>query len=98
MELQDLRSWREIPKMDPQKYAKKLNVNPKKAEKGLQTTRDWVLMIGAALYILSPLDLIPEAIFGVFGYIDDALVMLLAVMFYLSKYNSIKSWTKMFRS
>ncbi|KAL2619999.1 hypothetical protein R1flu_000207 [Riccia fluitans] len=84
--------------MDPQKYAKKLNVDPKKAERGLQKTRDYVLLIGAALYILSPLDLIPEAIFGVFGYIDDALVMLLAFMFYLSKYDYIKSWTKMFKS
>ncbi|OAE26762.1 hypothetical protein AXG93_1129s1110 [Marchantia polymorpha subsp. ruderalis] len=83
--------------MDPKKYAKKINIDPKKAEKGLKTTRDWVLMIGAALYILSPLDLIPEAIFGVFGLVDDALVMLLAVMFYLSKYDYMKSWTKKFR-
>jgi uncharacterized membrane protein YkvA (DUF1232 family) len=33
-----------------------------------------VLMAGAALYIISPFDLIPEAIFLVIGLIDDAFV------------------------
>jgi RING finger protein 170 len=30
--------------------------------------------IGLALYVLSPFDIIPEAIFGVFGLFDDLLV------------------------
>jgi uncharacterized membrane protein YkvA (DUF1232 family) len=33
-----------------------------------------VLMLVAGIYIVSPIDLVPELIFGVFGLIDDAFV------------------------
>lgn len=32
------------------------------------------LLAGAVLYIVSPLDVMPEAIFGIFGVADDAVV------------------------
>ena len=31
-------------------------------------------MLAALLYVLSPVDIIPEAVFGVFGIVDDAMV------------------------
>lgn len=38
------------------------------------------MALSAAAYVLSPLDLVPEAIFGVFGLIDDALIVALAAL------------------
>lgn len=87
--------------MAPAEVAKRLNIDPKKAEPVLNTTRDWVMMIGAALYVLSPLDLIPEAVFGVFGLMDDALVILIAAVWYFRKYQanqaSTRSWANKFK-
>ena len=37
------------------------------------------LMAVGFLYLLSPLDLIPELVFGIFGYIDDVLVWFIVV-------------------
>ena len=42
-----------------------------------------VLMFGAVLYLLSPFDLLPEALTGLIGYLDD--VLALAVAFYLAR-------------
>lgn len=39
-----------------------------------------VMALSAAAYVLSPLDLVPEAIFGVFGLIDDVLIAALAAL------------------
>ncbi len=36
-------------------------------------------VILALLYLVSPVDLIPEALFGVVGYLDDILMVWLAV-------------------
>ena len=36
-----------------------------------------VLFIFAILYFLSPLDIIPEAVFGIFGFLDDLFILLL---------------------
>ena len=45
-----------------------------------------VLLLLALLliYVFSPLDLIPEAVFGVLGYLDD-IVILFAVLSYASQ-------------
>lgn len=36
-----------------------------------------VLFIGALVYILSPVDFLPEAILGPIGYLDDLIMLLL---------------------
>lgn len=41
----------------------------------LRQIRAWVLILSAVLYFLSPLDIIPEALFGLFGLIDDFIVL-----------------------
>lgn len=38
-------------------------------------------VLGAALYLLSPLDVIPEAAFGVLGLLDDCLIIAIALLF-----------------
>ncbi|CAM6085960.1 unnamed protein product [Calypogeia fissa] len=88
--------------MAPTEIARRLNIDPNQAEPVLKTTRDWVMMIGAALYVLSPLDLIPEAVFGVFGFLDDAVVILIAGIWYFRKYQATqasnkKRWTNKFK-
>lgn len=37
--------------------------------------RQLLLLVGAVLYVLSPVDLVPEALFSVFGLGDDAVVV-----------------------
>jgi uncharacterized membrane protein YkvA (DUF1232 family) len=43
--------------------------------------RGLVAMGGAALYLISPLDLLPEAILGPLGLVDDAGVVAAVVLF-----------------
>ena len=38
-----------------------------------------LVIIGAVIYLISPIDLIPEIFFGIFGLFDDILVMIYAV-------------------
>jgi RING finger protein 170 len=49
----------------------------------------WILFM--MLYIISPFDLIPEAIFGIIGFIDD-LFMVVVVIFVISNifYNFLR--------
>ncbi len=35
-------------------------------------------------YLLMPLDLIPERVFGVVGFIDDIFIMIMALLFLMS--------------
>lgn len=37
------------------------------------------MIIGALFYFISPFDIIPEAIFGVIGLVDDLVIILIAV-------------------
>ena len=37
-------------------------------------------ILGAIIYTLSPFDLVPEAVFGLFGLIDDAIAILLTLI------------------
>ncbi|HET8602080.1 MAG TPA: YkvA family protein [Segeticoccus sp.] len=37
--------------------------------------RELLLLAGALLYVISPVDLMPEALFGLFGLGDDAVVV-----------------------
>lgn len=46
------------------------------------------MLIGLILYILSPIDLIPEYIFGIFGIIDDVIVFLTLIFLFSMAYYS----------
>jgi RING finger protein 170 len=41
----------------------------------LQQLRIWGLMLGGLLYLLSPLDVLPEGLFGLIGLLDDVMVL-----------------------
>ena len=41
------------------------------------------MVIGALLYVLSPLDLFPEALLPVIGYVDDLTLLALAVYYFI---------------
>lgn len=43
--------------------------------------RIFVCFIAAVLYFISPLDIIPEAVFGVLGFLDDVFVILLLAIY-----------------
>ena len=45
-----------------------------------------VFLIVLILYILSPLDLIPEAIFGLIGFLDDLVAMAILIYFLADLY------------
>ena len=45
------------------------------------TIRMVCLLLGSVMYVLSPFDIIPEAVFGLLGYLDDILVFFLLVIY-----------------
>ena len=44
----------------------------------------WIFLLFAAAYVISPVDLIPDA--PIIGWIDDAIVALLAILNFIRKY------------
>ncbi len=38
-------------------------------------------VVAAIMYLISPLDMIPEAVFGIFGLFDDIVVVLLLAIY-----------------
>ena len=56
----------------------------------------WVLrlriilcFLAAILYFVSPLDIIPESLFGVLGFLDDALIILLLLVYVTEIYRRV---------
>lgn len=47
--------------------------------KARQQSRIRFFLIAAITYILSPIDLVPEAIFGIFGILDDLIFLLMCL-------------------
>ncbi|XP_015791981.1 E3 ubiquitin-protein ligase RNF170 [Tetranychus urticae] len=43
--------------------------------------RIFLCFIGAIMYLISPLDILPEAVFGLFGFLDDVFVVLLFAIY-----------------
>ncbi|XP_020598353.1 E3 ubiquitin-protein ligase RNF170-like isoform X2 [Phalaenopsis equestris] len=46
-------------------------------------------IIPAILYVLSPIDIIPEGVFGLVGFLDDLLILLIAFLHLAAIYRSI---------
>ena len=53
-----------------------------------------LLMTAAALYVVSPVDVIPELLVGVFGLIDDAFVVTWLVGALLAETERFLEWEK----
>lgn len=48
-----------------------------------------VMLICVVLYLLSPLDLLPEAVLGLFGFFDDLLILLIVLMYCIFVYRQV---------
>lgn len=46
----------------------------------MRQVRLWLIIGGTFLYLLAPLDLIPEAIFGLFGLVDDFAIIVVGLL------------------
>jgi len=47
------------------------------------------IVLGLFLYVISPLDLIPEAVFGIFGFMDDLLFFFILVIYLSIQYRRV---------
>jgi uncharacterized membrane protein YkvA (DUF1232 family) len=50
---------------------------------GWLSRRPWLSALLVFLYVLSPVDLLPEALLGLFGYLDD--IALLALLMWVRR-------------
>lgn len=48
-----------------------------------------VVFLAALLYFISPLDIIPEAVFGIFGFLDDLFIVLLLAIYVSLIYRNV---------
>lgn len=58
------------------------------------TTGRLLLMAGALFWIVSPLDMMPEAVLGVFGLVDDAMIMTWLVTTVVTETEEYLAWEK----
>lgn len=58
------------------------------------TTGRLLLMVGALGWIVSPVDLLPEALLGVFGLIDDAMIVSWLVSTVVTETEEFIAWEK----
>ena len=47
-----------------------------------------VVLLLALVYLISPLDFIPEGLFGIFGLADDIYVIVAALLYAMSQYRT----------
>lgn len=86
------RSWlehiRDIPVLVPNLFRELFSIG------GLMLMfrlRVMILTVAAGMYILSPLDILPEAILGVFGLLDDLFIMFLLLVYLCIAYRQFLS-------
>jgi uncharacterized membrane protein YkvA (DUF1232 family) len=58
------------------------------------TTGRLLLMVGALGWLLSPVDLMPEAVLGVFGLVDDAMIVSWLVTAVVTETEEFLGWEK----
>lgn len=51
----------------------------------MNNLKKWAVIIACVLYVLSPIDLLPEAILGPFGLPDDLVAIFIAIRALFSK-------------
>ena len=76
-----MRLLREAPHL-----ARRLWRDPRHFARLLRSIRGALLLVALIAYVLSPLDLLPEAFLGVLGLADDALVVLVGAAIYLAQF------------
>ena len=76
-----MRLLREAPHL-----ARRLWQDPRHFARLLRSIRGALLLVALIAYVLSPMDLLPEAFLGVLGLADDALVVLVGAAIYLAQF------------
>lgn len=54
-----------------------------------------MLIVGAVLYVISPIDFVPEALFSVFGLADDAVVLSWVAASLINETEAFLAWERM---
>ena len=69
-----LARWREVPFL--------IQTFTEQLQRGrvLDNIRNIGMLLGGVVYVLSPLDLVPEAVFGLIGFLDDAAVFFFIIV------------------
>ncbi|PIN12504.1 hypothetical protein CDL12_14885 [Handroanthus impetiginosus] len=47
------------------------------------------LVIGSALYVISPVDIIPEALLGILGFVDDLIIIFICFLHVAALYRAV---------
>ncbi|GLT63315.1 hypothetical protein SLA2020_358890 [Shorea laevis] len=64
-------------------------INPGRSLPFVIQARVYIAMFLSVAYVLSPIDIIPEAILGVVGFLDDILIVLLCFLHVAALYRSV---------
>ncbi|CAN7078066.1 unnamed protein product [Brassica oleracea var. botrytis] len=51
--------------------------------------RVYIALILSVIYIISPIDIIPEALFGIIGLLDDVIIALIFLLHVAALYRSV---------
>ncbi|KAJ6696869.1 hypothetical protein OIU85_003246 [Salix viminalis] len=65
------------------------NESPKVTSFGHQGARVYISVILSAIYIISPVDIIPEGLLGIVGLLDDLLVVLICFLHVAAIYRAL---------
>ena len=71
------------------RFASEMSTSPWGAASVLLRTHFLLTLVGSVMYILSPIDFVPELVFGLLGFVDDALVIVVVCVFLASLYRAV---------
>ncbi|KAE8646587.1 E3 ubiquitin-protein ligase RNF170 isoform X5 [Cucumis sativus] len=63
--------------------------NPQRSLPLVIRTRVYIAMVLSVIYTVSPIDIIPEALLGLFGLMDDILILLICFLYIAAMYRSV---------
>ncbi|XP_057793666.1 uncharacterized protein LOC131010246 isoform X1 [Salvia miltiorrhiza] len=64
-------------------------MNPQNALPVVMRARVYLAMVLSAMYVLSPVDIIPEALLGIIGLLDDLIVVFTCFMYVAALYRTV---------
>ncbi|KAL2467496.1 RING/U-box protein with domain of unknown function [Forsythia ovata] len=64
-------------------------INPQRSLPLVMRARVYLAMIVSAIYVISPVDIIPEALLGIIGLLDDFIIVLICFLHVAALYRSV---------
>ena len=71
------------------RFVTEMSTSPWGAASVLLRTHFLLTLLGSVAYVVSPFDFLPEAMFGLLGFVDDALVIVVVCVFLASLYRAM---------